>query len=89
MGRAIDMENDIQKLRVRVDSLEDIVRGMTHSMDEMSEKATKTKHVDLVDDVKKEETKNGKKEADSKGDGKSDRADNKSVRNSKKKSSKS
>ena len=43
MGRAIDMENDIQKLRVRVDSLEDIVRGMTHSMDEMSEKATKTK----------------------------------------------
>ena len=89
MGRAIDMESDIYKLKARVDTLENIVRGMTHSMDEMSEKATKTTHIDLVDDVKKEETKNGKKEADSKGDGKSDRADNKSVRNSKKKSSKS
>ena len=83
MGRAIDMENDIQKLTVRVKKLEDVTRGMTHSIDEMSEKSTKTKHIDLVDDVNEEESDDGKKKANNKGSGKSGRASKKSNGNSK------
>ena len=89
MGRAIDMEKDIEILKIQVKKLEDIVRGMSHNMDSISEKATKTTHIDLVDDVKTEEKPNGKKEANSKGNGSSDREDDKPVRNSKKKNSKS
>ena len=80
MGRAIDMENDIQKLKVRLDKLENIVRGMTHSMDEMSEKATKTTHVDLTGVHKDEEEK-----ANDEGDGKSNKQSNNKHRKSKKK----
>jgi len=89
MGRAIDMEKDIDKLKIQVEKLENIGRGMTHDMDEMSEKSTKTTHIDLVDDVKKEETENGKKEADSKGTSKSNKSDNTGHGNSKKKNPKS
>ena len=89
MGRAIDMEKDIHELKVQVKKLEDIVRGMTHTMDELDEKSTKTTHIDLVEDVKEEETKNGKKEADSKGTSKSNKSDNTGHGNSKKKNPKS
>ena len=41
MGRAIDMENDIDMLKMQVKKLEDIVRGMSHTMSE-------TKHIDIV-----------------------------------------
>tara|TARA_R100000152_G_C6758375_1_gene182256 strand:+ start:31 stop:312 length:282 start_codon:yes stop_codon:yes gene_type:complete len=61
MGRAIDMEKDIDMLKAQVKSLEDIVRGMTHTMDGLSEKSSTTEHIDLVDDVKLEEGKDGKK----------------------------
>ena len=89
MGRAIDMENDIQVLKLKVEKLENVVRGMTHSMDEMSEKSTKTKHIDLVDDVKTEEETDGKEEkANDKGSNSSSRSDNKSSRSTKKKTSK-
>ena len=54
MGRAIDMEKDIDVLKKQVKKLEDIVRGMTHTMDSFSEKSTTTEHIDLVDDVKVE-----------------------------------
>ena len=54
MGRAIDMEKDIDMLKAQVKSLEDIVRGMTHTMDGLEEKSSKTEHIDLVDDVKPE-----------------------------------
>ena len=65
MGRAIDMENDIDVLKKQVKRLEDIVRGMTHTMDGFSEKSTTTTHIDLVDDVKvEEEEDNGKKAND-------------------------
>ena len=87
MGRAIDMENDIQKLKVKVDKLENIVRGMTHSMGEMSEKTTKTTHVDLVEDVKTEEIENAEeKETNDEGDGKSNKRSDKPARVSKGKS---
>ena len=51
MGRAIDMENDIQALILQVKKLDDTVRGMVSKLDEMDEKSSKTKHVDLVEDV--------------------------------------
>ena len=72
MGRAIDMEKDIEVLKAEVEKLNNIVRGMSSSLNELEEKSTKTKHVDLVDDVKtKEEKRDGKKKANSKGNGKS------------------
>ena len=83
MGRAIDMEKDIHELKINVKKLEDIVRGMTHEMDGLSEKSTKTTHIDLVDDVKEEDKDNGKEEANDKGDGKSNKSSNKSTRVSK------
>tara|TARA_R100000656_G_C3871647_1_gene112309 strand:+ start:111 stop:377 length:267 start_codon:yes stop_codon:yes gene_type:complete len=79
MGRAIDMEKDIEVLKAEVKKLDNIVRGMSASLNELEEKSTKTKHVDLVDDVKtKEEKKDGKKKANSKGNGKGDKPSDKS-----------
>ena len=82
MGGAIDMEKDIDMLKREVEKLNNIIRGMMHELDEvaeemedMAEKSTKTKHVDLVDDVKVEEDKkHGKKKADTKGNGKSNKS---------------
>ena len=89
MGRAIDMEKDIDALKLKVEKLENVVRGMTHSMDEMSEKSTKTKHIDLVDDVKTEEETDGKEEkANDKGNSAGSRSDDKPSRSTKKKTSK-
>ena len=89
MGRAIENEKDIYTLKEKVEKLEDIVRGMTHELRCLCEKSTKTTHIDLVDDVKEEETTDGKKEADNKGDSGSNRSNNKSSGSNKKKSSKS
>ena len=72
MGRAIDMEKDIDMLKAQVKKLEDIVRGMTHTIDGFSEKSTTTTHIDLVDDVKvEEEEDNGKEKANDKASSKS------------------
>ena len=48
MGRAIDMENDIGALKLKLEKLENTVRGMVSKLDQLDEKSTKTKHVDLV-----------------------------------------
>jgi TolA-binding protein len=94
MGRAIDMENDIQALKVKVQSLENQLRGMVSKIDELEEKSSKTKHVDLVEDVKVEEDlgsvitgeyKDEEKEADNKTDGKSSKQSNNKSRKSSKK----
>jgi len=36
MGRAIDMEKDIYALKIQVEKLENIVRGMSHQLEEAS-----------------------------------------------------
>ena len=74
MGRAIDMENDIGALKLKVEKLENTVRGMVSKLDELDEKSTKTKHIELTE-VKydKKET----KKANNKGNGKSDRTSDK------------
>ena len=84
MGRAIDMEKDIEVLKAEVEKLNNIVRGMSSSLNELEEKSTKTKHVDLVDDVKVEENKkDGKEKANTKGNGKSNKSSDKSDRDTK------
>tara|TARA_Y100000593_G_scaffold88043_1_gene169618 strand:+ start:1242 stop:1532 length:291 start_codon:yes stop_codon:yes gene_type:complete len=94
MGRAIDMENDIQALKMKVQKLENQLRGMVSKIDELEEKSSKTKHVDLVEDVKVEEDlgsvitgeyKDEEKEADNKADGKSSKQSNNKSRKSSKK----
>ena len=90
MGRAIDMENDIARLKIKVEKLENQVRGMISKIDEISEKSSKTKHVDLVEDVGAEiednkKEKDGKKKTDNEGDAKSSKqSDSKSGKSNKK-----
>ena len=94
MGRAIDMEKDIDALKLKIKKLEDTVRGMVSKLDEMDEKSSKTKHVDLVEDVGADTedlgtcitgvAKDEEEKTDNEGDGKS----SKSVNTTKSKSSK-
>ena len=79
MGRAIDMEKDIDTLKLRVEKLENQVRGMVsrideldEDMDEIYEKSSKTKHIDLTE--VKNETKEEK--TNNEGDGKSSKSTN-------------
>ena len=91
MGRAIDMENDIARLKIKVEKLENQARGMISKIDEISEKSSKTKHVDLVEDVGAEtegnkKEKDGKKKTDNEGDAKSSKQPNSTSGKSNKKS---
>ena len=74
MGRAIDMENDIQALKIKIEKLENTVRGMVSKLDEIDEKSSKTTHIDLT------EVKDGKEEkTNDEGSGKSNKSDDKNV----------
>ena len=79
MGRAIDMEKDIDVLKLKFEKLENTVRGMVSKLDELNEKGTKTKHVDLT------EVKNEKEETNNEGDDSSSKQSNKGSRKSKSK----
>ena len=54
MGRAIDMENDIQKMKVQVDRIDAALAKVIDVVDSMQEKGQRTTHVDLVEDVPSE-----------------------------------
>ena len=69
MGRAIDMEKDIDALKLKVERLENIIRGMTHKMSE-------TKHIDLVEETR-EEKPDGKEKSNHEGNDGSSRKPNK------------
>ena len=84
MGRAIDMENDISALKIKLKKLENTVRGMVSKLDSIDEKSSKTIKVDLVEDVKMEEE-DEKEKADNKGNGKGDKQSNNKSRKSSKK----
>jgi len=102
MGRAIDMEKDIDALKIKVEKLDNTVRGMVSKLDETDEKAVKTKHIDLVEDVKSETKDDGsfenigstmtgvykdeKEKADNEGNNKSGKQSNNKRRKSSKKS---
>jgi hypothetical protein len=77
---------------MKVGTLENQVRGMVSKLDEISEKSSKTKHIDLVDDVdlgtcvtgvSKDESKEEK--TNDEGNGKSDKSANPSKSKSSKK----
>ena len=89
MGRAIDMENDIFKLKKQVGKLENTVRGMVSKLDGLNEKSSKTKHVNLVEevgtDIEDNKEKNEKEETNDERDGKSSKQSNNKSRKSSKK----
>ena len=80
MGRAIDMEKDIYELKIKVEKLENTVRGMVSKLDSFNEKSSKTKHVDLVEevgtDIEDNKEKNEKEKADNKGSRKGSKSGN-------------
>ena len=51
MGRAIDMENDIDKLKVQVERIDAALAKVIDVVDSMEDKGQRTTHVDLVDEV--------------------------------------
>ena len=71
MGRAIEMEKDIDALKIQIEKLENTVRGMCSKLDELDEKSVKTKHIDITEEVK--EKKDGKKKANNKGSSSKDK----------------
>ena len=83
MGRAIDMEKDIDVLKNQVEKLENTVRGMVSKLDEIDDKAVKTKHIDIIEETK--EKTDGKKKANDEGNGGDDGGSDAKNRASKKK----
>ena len=68
MGRAIDMEKDIDELKGKVKKINNIIRGIIKEIDDIAE---------VIEDNSgkvKEEKKDGKKQANTKGNGKSDKS---------------
>ena len=55
MGRAIDMENDISKLKIKVETMEGALKRVIDTVDSLESKSSTTKHIDLVEDVKPSE----------------------------------
>ena len=85
MGRAIDMENDIETLRVKLFKLENIVRGMTHTIEDLEDA------VDIIIDEKtsKGKKKNGKEKSNNEGNDASSGKSNSRKANTNTKTSKS
>ena len=75
MGRAIDMEKDIDMLKAEVERLNNIIRGMSSELTEVTEALFEEEEV--VEETKKEKN-DGKKKANTKGNGKSDKSSDKS-----------
>ena len=50
MGRAIDMEKDIDKLKAQVDRIDAALAKVIDVLDSMEDKGQRTTHVDLVED---------------------------------------
>ncbi len=50
MGRAIDMEKDIDSLKLQVERIDAALAKVIDVIDSMQEKGQRTTHVDLVED---------------------------------------
>ena len=68
MGRAIDTENAIDELKIKVEKLENIVLGMSNVLDKVEER--------VLGKEKKETSKNGKKKTNNKRNTKSGKQSN-------------
>ena len=55
MGRAIDMENDIHKLKIQVETMENALERVIETVDRLEAKSPSVKHVELVEDIKPKE----------------------------------
>ena len=67
MGRAINMQKDIDDIKIELERLNNIVRGMASELSEVS---------DIVfEEETTEETEDVKEEADNQGDGEGDESD--------------
>lgn len=67
MGRAINMQKDIDAIKIELERLNNIVRGMASELSEVS---------DIVfEEETTEETEDVKEEADNQGDGEGDESD--------------
>jgi len=90
MGRAIDMENSIDELKIKVEKLENTIRGMVSKLDSLNEKSSKTKHIDLVEevgtDIEDNKERDEKEKTDNEGSNKSGKQSNNKSRKSSKKS---
>ena len=51
MGRAIDMEKDIDRMKVQVDRIDAALAKVIDVVDSMQDKGQRTTHVDLVEEV--------------------------------------
>ena len=54
MGRAIDMEKDIDKLKSQVKQIDAALAKVIDVIDSMQDKGQRTTHIDLVDEVQDE-----------------------------------
>ena len=55
MGRAIDMEKDIDSLKLKVDRIDSALAKVIDVVSSMEDKGQRTTHIDLVEDVHTEE----------------------------------
>ena len=55
MGRAIDMEKDIDRLKLQVDRIDSALAKVIDVVSSMEDKGQRTTHIDLVDDVPSED----------------------------------
>ena len=69
MGRAIDMGKDIVQLKIKIEQIENTLRGMVSKIDGINEKSSKTKHIDLVEETKTGEGNAKKEKTNNEGDG--------------------
>ena len=81
MGRAINMEKDIDAIKSRLDRIDRVLNGMCSTLDELEEAVFETENEEEVED--------GKKETNNEGNGKSSSKSNKRKANSDAKASKS
>ena len=55
MGRAIDMEKDIDRLKRQINTIESALEKVIDVVTSMEDKGQRTTHIDLVDDVPSED----------------------------------
>ena len=88
MGRAIDMEKDIDVLKLKVEKLENTIRGMTSKLDELDDAVFEYEEKETVKEETKEK-KDGKKKANNKGSSSNSKRGDAKNRDTKEKNDKS
>ena len=81
MGRAIDMEKDIDAIKLRLNKIDRVLNGMCSTLDELEEAVIETENEEEIED--------GKKETNNEGNGKSSSKSNKRKTDTTTKTSKS